>query len=61
MAHRLKVTTTADSAADTGCDEVFIDKASGTPARRPELDNAPLSVNRGAHVMVVIKLGHARA
>lgn len=29
-----------------GCDEVFIDKASGKLATRPELDKALLSANR---------------
>ncbi len=35
-----------DALRAAGCDEVFIDKASGKLARRPELDRALLSANR---------------
>jgi len=39
-----------------GCDEVFIDKASGKLARRPELDRALLSANRMGDQLVITKL-----
>lgn len=39
-----------------GCDEIFIDKASGTLARRPELDKALLSANRAGDQLVITKL-----
>ena len=39
-----------------GCDEVFIDTASGKLARRPELDKALLSANRTGDQLVVTKL-----
>jgi DNA invertase Pin-like site-specific DNA recombinase len=35
---------------------VFIDKASGKPARRPELDRALLSANRNSDQLVITKL-----
>jgi len=35
-----------DALRAAGCDEVFIDKASGKLARRPGLDRALLSANR---------------
>ncbi|WP_237710462.1 recombinase family protein [Saccharopolyspora spinosa] len=35
-----------DALEAAGCEKVFIDKVSGKLARRPELDKAPLSVNR---------------
>jgi DNA invertase Pin-like site-specific DNA recombinase len=39
-----------------GCDEVFIDKASGKLARLPELDRALLSANRAGDQLVITKL-----
>ena len=39
-----------------GCDEVFVDKASGKLARRPELDKALLSANRAGDELVITKL-----
>jgi DNA invertase Pin-like site-specific DNA recombinase len=45
-----------DALTGTGCDEVFIDKASGKLARRPELDKALLSANRAGDQLVVTKL-----
>jgi DNA invertase Pin-like site-specific DNA recombinase len=38
------------------CEQVFIDKASGKLARRPELDKALLSANRSGDQLVVTKL-----
>ena len=45
-----------DALTAAGCDEVFIDKASGKLARRPELDKALLSANRAGDQLVVTKL-----
>jgi Resolvase, N terminal domain len=45
-----------DALAAAGCDEVFVDKASGKLARRPELDKALLSANRAGDQLVVTKL-----
>ncbi|TFB93194.1 recombinase family protein [Cryobacterium sp. HLT2-28] len=39
-----------------GCDQIFLDTASGTLARRPELDKALLSANRTGDQLVVTKL-----
>jgi DNA invertase Pin-like site-specific DNA recombinase len=44
-----------DALAAAGCDQVFIDKASGKLARRPELDRA-LLVTRAGDQLVVTKL-----
>src|SRR2546430_13101480 len=44
-----------DALAAAGCDKVFIDKASGKLARRPELDRA-LLVTRAGDQLVVTKL-----
>jgi DNA invertase Pin-like site-specific DNA recombinase len=44
-----------DALAAAGCDQVFIDKASGKLARRPELDKA-LLVTRTGDQLVVTKL-----
>lgn len=45
-----------DALVAAGCDQVFIDTASGKLARRPELDKALLSANRGGDQLVVTKL-----
>ncbi|MDP8931903.1 MAG: recombinase family protein [Actinomycetota bacterium] len=45
-----------DALRAAGCDEIFIDKASGKVARRPELDKALLSANRAGDQLVVTKL-----
>jgi DNA invertase Pin-like site-specific DNA recombinase len=45
-----------DALTTAGCDEVFIDRASGKLVRRPELDKALLSANRPGDQLVVTKL-----
>lgn len=45
-----------DALVAAGCDEVFVDKASGKLARRPELEKALLSANRAGDQLVVTKL-----
>jgi DNA invertase Pin-like site-specific DNA recombinase len=45
-----------DALAAAGCDHVYIDKASGKLASRPELDKALLSANRAGDQLVVTKL-----
>lgn len=45
-----------DALAAAGCDQVFVDVASGKLARRPELDKALLSANRAGDQLVVTKL-----
>jgi DNA invertase Pin-like site-specific DNA recombinase len=45
-----------DALTAAGCDEIFLDKASGKLARRPELDKALLSANRTGDQLVVTKL-----
>lgn len=45
-----------DALQAAGCDEVFIDTASGKLARRPELDKALLSANRARDQLVITKL-----
>lgn len=45
-----------DALTAAGCEEVFVDKASGTLARRPELDKALLAANRAGDQLVVTKL-----
>jgi hypothetical protein len=45
-----------DALKAAGCDEVFIDKASGKLARPPELERALLSANRAGDQLVVTKL-----
>ena len=45
-----------DALRAAGCDEVFVDKASGKLASRPALDKALLSANRDGDQLVVTKL-----
>ncbi|WP_298045181.1 recombinase family protein [uncultured Citricoccus sp.] len=45
-----------DALVAAGCEQVFLDTASGTLARRPELDKALLSANRPGDQLVVTKL-----
>ena len=45
-----------DALLAAGCDKVFLDKASGKLARRPELDKALHSANRAGDQLVVTKL-----
>jgi hypothetical protein len=45
-----------DALVAAGCEQVFLDTASGTLARRPELDKALLSANRPGDQFVVTKL-----
>lgn len=45
-----------DALMAAGCDQVFLDKASGKLARRPELDKALLSASRPGDQLVVTKL-----
>ena len=45
-----------DALRAAGCEEVFIDKASGKLARRPELDKALLVANRAGDQLVITKL-----
>jgi DNA invertase Pin-like site-specific DNA recombinase len=45
-----------DALRAVGCEEVFIDKASGKIARRPELDKALLVANRAGDQLVITKL-----
>jgi DNA invertase Pin-like site-specific DNA recombinase len=45
-----------DALTAAGCDQVFIDKASGKLASRPALDKALLSANRAGDQLVVTKL-----
>jgi DNA invertase Pin-like site-specific DNA recombinase len=45
-----------DALNAAGCDEVFVDKASGKLARRPELNKALLSANRSDDQLVITKL-----
>jgi len=45
-----------DALSAAGCDQIFIDTASGKLARRPELDKALLSANRDGDQLVVTKL-----
>ena len=45
-----------DALVAASCDEVFVDKTSGTLARRPELDKALLAANRAGDQLVVTKL-----
>ncbi len=45
-----------DTLRGAGCDEIFIDTASGKLARRLELDKALLSANRAGDQLVITKL-----
>jgi DNA invertase Pin-like site-specific DNA recombinase len=45
-----------DALAAAGCDEVFVDKASGKLASRPELDKALLIAARAGDQLVITKL-----
>ncbi|WP_220657731.1 recombinase family protein [Tsukamurella sp. TY48] len=45
-----------DALTAAGCDEIFIDKASGKLASRPQLDKALLSANRAGDQLIVTKL-----
>lgn len=45
-----------DALTAAGCEQVFLDTASGNLARRPELDKALLSANRAGDQLVVTKL-----
>ena len=45
-----------DALETAGCEQIFIDKASGKLARRPELDKALLAANRSADQLVITKL-----
>lgn len=45
-----------DALTAAGCQQVFIDTASGKLARRPELEKALLSANRAGDQLVVTKL-----
>jgi DNA invertase Pin-like site-specific DNA recombinase len=45
-----------DALRATGCDEIFVDKASGKLASRPQLERALLAANRKGDQLVVTKL-----
>jgi DNA invertase Pin-like site-specific DNA recombinase len=45
-----------DALHAAGCEEIFIDKASGKLARRPELDKALLTAKRAGDQLVITKL-----
>jgi DNA invertase Pin-like site-specific DNA recombinase len=45
-----------DALDAAGCEEIFVDKASGKLARRPELDKALLSANRAGDQLIITRL-----
>jgi DNA invertase Pin-like site-specific DNA recombinase len=45
-----------DALDAAGCEEIFVDKASGKLARRPGLDKALLSANRAGDQLIITKL-----
>ncbi|PZS13310.1 MAG: resolvase [Pseudonocardiales bacterium] len=45
-----------DALTAAGCEEIFLDRASGKLTRRPELDKALLSANRTGDQLVITKL-----
>ncbi|MDQ2791697.1 MAG: recombinase family protein [Actinomycetota bacterium] len=45
-----------DALTAAGCEEIFVDRASGKLARRPELDKALLSASRTGDQLVITKL-----
>lgn len=45
-----------DALAAAGCEQVFVNVASGKLDRRPELDNALFQANRAGDQLVVTKL-----
>jgi len=45
-----------DALTAAGCDQVFLDKASGKLARRPQLDNALHAANRDGDQLIITKL-----
>jgi DNA invertase Pin-like site-specific DNA recombinase len=45
-----------DALDAAGCEEIFVDRASGKLARRPELDKALLSANRSGDQLIITKL-----
>ncbi|MGI8417399.1 MAG: recombinase family protein [Nakamurella sp.] len=45
-----------DALTAAGCDQIFIDRASGKLARRPELDKALVAAGRAGDQLVVTKL-----
>jgi DNA invertase Pin-like site-specific DNA recombinase len=49
-----------DALTVAGCEQIFIDTASGKLARRPELDKALLSANRPGDQLIVTKLDRLR-
>ncbi len=46
-----------DALAAAGCEEIFIETASGELANRPQLEEVVLSANRAGGPLVITKLG----